>query len=284
MLTYVTASLPILGWGFMPIIANLRKSSPVEQLLGTAVFAFIFSIITSLIMRPEITLFSFTVSFISGVFWSIGQLFQFKGIQLSSVSKIMPLSNGSQLIFISFTSVLLFQEWTNSKMYMIGTLSIIMIVIGILCTSYQQTKVNGSNQFNAYGWTLLSSVFLMLYVLTNQLFSIEGYQIILPQSVGMIIASSIIYLYYFKGHFSFSNLSYNLITGFSWSVANLGMFLTTIQLGVATSFSISQSCVIVATLGGIIFFKEKKTRKEWLSILLGIALIMLGVFSLGSLK
>ncbi|WP_313468242.1 GRP family sugar transporter [Carnobacterium sp.] len=284
MLTYVTASLPILGWGFMPIIANLRKSSPVEQLLGTAVFAFIFSIIISLIMRPEITLISFTVSFISGVFWSIGQLFQFKGIQLSSVSKIMPLSNGSQLIFISFTSVLLFQEWTNSKMFMIGTLSIVMIVIGILCTNYQQRNIVESNQYNAYGWTLLSSVFLMLYVLTNQLFSIEGYQIILPQSIGMIIASSIIYLHYFKGHFSFSNLSYNLITGFSWSVANLGMFLTTIQLGVATSFSISQSCVIVATLGGIIFFKEKKTCKEWLSILLGIVLIMLGVFSLGSLK
>lgn len=284
MLTYVIASLPILGWGFMPIIANLRKSSPVEQLLGTAIFAFLFSIIMSLIMKPEITFFSFTVSFISGVFWSIGQLFQFKAIQLSSVSKIMPLSNGSQLIFISFTSVLLFREWTNSNMYIIGTLSILMIVVGILCTNYQKTKSDESTNYNSYGWTLLSSLFLMLYVLTNQLFSIEGYQIILPQSVGMLIASSLIYIIYFEGDFSFSNLSYNLITGFSWSIANLGMFLTTIQLGVATSFSISQSCVIVATLGGIFFFKEKKAHKEWLFILLGIVLIMAGVFSLGSLK
>lgn len=284
MLTYVIASLPILGWGFMPIIANLRKSSPVEQLLGTAVFAFIFSIIISLVMKPEITLFSFTVSLISGVFWSIGQLFQFKAIQLSSVSKIMPLSNGSQLIFISFTSVILFREWTSSKMYIIGTVSIIVIVIGILCTNYQQTKSVESEKYHSYGWTLLSSLFLMLYVLTNQFFSIEGYQIILPQSVGMLIASSVIYICYFEGEFSFSNLSYNLLTGFFWSIANLGMFLTTIQLGVATSFSISQSCVIVATLGGIFFFKEKKTQKEWLSILLGIVLIMGGVFSLGTLK
>lgn len=284
MLTYIVASLPILGWGLMPIIANLRKSSPSEQLLGTAIFAFLFSIIVSFITRPEITLFSFTISFVSGVFWSIGQLFQFKAIQLSSVSKAMPLSNGSQLIFISFASVILFREWTNSRMYFVGTLSIVIIIVGILFTNYQKTKSDKGTSFSSYGFILLSSLFLMLYVLTNQLFSIEGYQIILPQSVGMLSASVIIHKSYFKGAFSLSNVCYNLITGFSWSIANLGMFLTTIQLGVATSFSISQSCVIVATLGGIFIFKEKKTHKEWISILLGIVLIMGGVFSLGTLK
>lgn len=48
------------------------------------------------------------------------------------------------------------------------------------------------------------------------------------------------------------------MTGLSWSIANLGMFLATAVLGVATSFSISQACVIVATIGGILIFKQKK--------------------------
>ncbi len=34
---------------------------------------------------------------ISGIFWSLGQLMQFKAIQIASVSKVMPISNGSQL-------------------------------------------------------------------------------------------------------------------------------------------------------------------------------------------
>ncbi|MFH5672133.1 GRP family sugar transporter, partial [Listeria monocytogenes] len=34
---YLIALLPVLGWGFMPIIANLRKSTPEEQLLGTSI-------------------------------------------------------------------------------------------------------------------------------------------------------------------------------------------------------------------------------------------------------
>lgn len=134
------------------------------------------------------------------------------------------------------------------------------------------------------GVVLLSSLFLSLYVVTNQIFLIEGYRIILPQSVGMLITSSIIVKYFSKEIVSRENVLFNLITGILWSIANLGMFITTNTLGVTISFSISQSCVIVATLGGIIFFKENKNKKEWFSILIGIMLIMSGVFMLSIIK
>lgn len=61
-----------------------------------------------------------------------------------------------------------------------------------------------------------------------------------------------------KTAISRKNVTFNLMTGLSWSIANLGMFLATAVLGVATSFSISQACVIVATIGGILIFKQKK--------------------------
>lgn len=118
------------------------------------------------------------------------------------------------------------------------------------------------------GVVLLSSLFLSLYVVTNQIFLIEGYRIILPQSVGMLITSSIIVKYFSKEIVYRENVLFNLITGILWSIANLGMFITTNTLGVTISFSISQSCVIVATLGGIIFFKEKKNKKNGLLFLL----------------
>ncbi|OJT81251.1 sugar transporter, partial [Clostridioides difficile] len=84
-------------------------------------------------------------------------------------------------------------------------------------------------------------LFLSLYVVTNQIFLIEGYRIILPQSVGMLITSSIIVKYFSKEIVYRENVLFNLITGILWSIANLGMFITTNTLGVTISFSISQS-------------------------------------------
>lgn len=221
---------------------------------------------------------------ISGIFWSLGQLMQFKAIQIASVSKVMPISNGSQLTFTTLLAVILFNEWTSSKMLLIGSLSILCIILGILLTNYQTKKSTDKNMLKCVGVVLLSSLFLSLYVVTNQIFLIEGYRIILPQSVGMLITSSIIVKYFSKEIVYMENVLFNLITGILWSIANLGMFITTNTLGVTISFSISQSCVIVATLGGIIFFKEKKNKKEWLAIFIGIILIMSGVFMLSIIK
>ncbi len=74
---------------------------------------------------------------VSGIFWSLGQLMQFKAIQIASVSKVMPISNGSQLTFTTLLAVILFNEWTSFKMLLIGSLSILCIILGILLTNYQ---------------------------------------------------------------------------------------------------------------------------------------------------
>ena len=120
---------------------------------------------------------------------------QFKAIQIASVSKVMPISNGSQLTFTTLLAVILFNEWTSFKMLLIGSLSILCIILGILLTNYQTKKSTDKNMLKCVGVVLLSSLFLSLYVVTNQIFLIEGYRIILPQSVGMLITSSIIVKY-----------------------------------------------------------------------------------------
>ncbi|KMY49713.1 GRP family sugar transporter [Peribacillus loiseleuriae] len=286
MLMYLIALLPVLGWGLMPIIANLKKSNPEEQLLGTSISALLFSVVLFIIIKPEISGISFCVSFISGGFWSIGQLLQFTGIRLSSVSKAMPVSNGTQLTFTTLFAVLIFNEWKTVNMMLIGIMAILIIIIGITLTSYQkkQSKITTSPTLSIYLILSFSSLFLSLYVVINQLFSVSGFAIILPQSIGMLCSALLIYKFTHKGPSNIQNISFNFITGFVWSFANLGMFLTSIQLGVATSFSISQACVIVATIGGILIFKEKKQRLEWIIILSGISLIMLGVTLLSLLK
>lgn len=258
---YLIALLPVLGWGFMPIIANLRKSTPEEQLLGTSISALLFAFILFWILSPEITVLSFIVSFVSGIFWSFGQLLQFKGIAASSVAKAMPISNGTQLVGATLFAVLVFREWQTVTAVIIGVVAVILILIGVVMTGFQKrgNHITESVSFHVYGIVILSSFFLTLYVVTNQLFDVTGFSIILPQAIGMLTCAIGINLAK-KTAISRKNVTFNLMTGLSWSIANLGMFLATAVLGVATSFSISQACVIVATIGGILIFKQKKAR------------------------
>ncbi|EAC4042410.1 GRP family sugar transporter [Listeria monocytogenes] len=282
---YLIALLPVLGWGFMPIIANLRKNTPEEQLLGTSISALLFAFILFWILSPEITVLSFIVSFVSGIFWSFGQLLQFKGIAASSVAKAMPISNGTQLVGATLFAVLVFREWQTVTAVIIGVVAVILILIGVVMTGFQKrgNHITESVSFHVYGIVILSSFFLTLYVVTNQLFDVTGFSIILPQAIGMLTCAIGINLAK-KTAISRKNVTFNLMTGLSWSIANLGMFLATAVLGVATSFSISQACVIVATIGGILIFKQKKSPLEWTFILSGILLIMVGVVFLSLLK
>ncbi|MBC1493200.1 GRP family sugar transporter [Listeria booriae] len=285
MLIYFIALLPVLGWGFMPIIANLRKSTPEEQLLGASISALLFAFVLFWILSPEITGLSFIVSFVSGIFWSFGQLLQFKGIAASSVAKAMPISNGTQLIGATLFAVLVFQEWQTVTAVVIGIFAVILILIGVVMTGFQKrgNHITESVSIHVYGIVILSSFFLTLYVVTNQLFHVTGFSIILPQAIGMLTCAIGINLAK-KSTISSKNVAFNLMTGLSWSIANLGMFLATAVLGVATSFSISQACVIVATIGGILIFKQKKNLLEWGFIISGIVLIMIGVVLLSMLK
>lgn len=283
---FLFALLPVLGWGFMPIIANLRKSTPEEQLLGTSISAFLFAIIATCITLPTITWMSFIISLCSGIFWGAGQLLQFKGIRLSSISTAMPISNGSQLLFATFIAVIFFHEWQTSHQIIIGIIATFLLVIGVILTGFKKDKqqVREVVPWQVYQTILVSSLFLSLYVVINQAFHITGFAIILPQSVGMLLFA--VYSNYFSHAKKpqYSSVCFNLLTGIAWSVANIGVFLATIFLGVATSFSISQSCVIIATLFGIWIFKEKKSSLEWRLIISGIVLIMLSVLLLGSMK
>nr|WP_254615304.1 GRP family sugar transporter [Listeria monocytogenes] len=287
-LIYVYLSYCVTPCSWVGIYADnceLTKKYPEEQLLGTSISALLFALILFWILSPEITVLSFIVSFISGIFWSFGQLLQFKGIAASSVAKAMPISNGTQLVGATLFAVLVFREWQTVTAVIIGVVAVILILIGVVMTGFQKrgNHITESVSFHVYGIVILSSFFLTLYVVTNQLFDVTGFSIILPQAIGMLTCAIGINLAK-KTAISRKNVTFNLMTGLSWSIANLGMFLATAVLGVATSFSISQACVIVATIGGILIFKQKKSPLEWTFILSGILLIMVGVVFLSLLK
>jgi glucose uptake protein len=56
------------------------------------------------------------------------------------------------------------------------------------------------------------------------------------------------------------------------------------MIGVATSFSLSQTGIVISTLGGIFILKEKKSKRLKVFIMIGLVLIVAGGVLLGYTK
>ncbi|EOD85795.1 GRP family sugar transporter [Enterococcus faecium] len=130
-MNYLIYCLPALGWGLMPVISKKAGGTPVEQLVGTTIAAFGVSILISLIAGVEYTLIGVVASLISGAFWAGGQYLQFKSLTDGTVSQVMPISNGTQLVFTSLASGILLREWQSTKQSFITLLLMVVILFAI---------------------------------------------------------------------------------------------------------------------------------------------------------
>ena len=62
------------------------------------------------------------------------------------------------------------------------------------------------------------------------------------------------------------------------------MLISMEKIGLAISFSLSQTGIIISTLGSIWFLGETKTKREFRYILLGCILVIVGGVLLGYVK
>ena len=281
--------LPALGWGLMPIFASKAGGTPKQQLLGTTIVAFIVGSVFSIISTPTYTLPGFLISCMSGFFWTFGQLFQFKALKQAPVSKGMPVSNGSQLLFTTFVSGVILKEWSSSRVTISSLVILVLIIFAIWLLANDGAKNKElDGQSNNYGWILsmiISSLFLTGYVTTNAYFRISNYEVFFPQSLGMLITASVIYIISSKEEkLGFKNVMKNCTTGMSWSIANISLFFTASNLGVGLSYTISQLCVFVSIFAGIIILGEKKTNREKKRISLGVVIFLFSIVVLSIYK
>ncbi|MCV9951639.1 GRP family sugar transporter [Paenibacillus sp. BT-177] len=282
---FITTFIPAVGWGVMPILAYMTKASPREQLTGTVIGAVLFALCLYIIHPASLAPISFVVSFISGIFWAAGQLLQFRSFQKVSVSIAIPVICGLQLIGTTLFAALILGEWITGYQYGMGVGSLLCILAGVLLTSYQGKSAGLSKPMPLRIIMMLvcSGLALSSYVVINQYFNISGLSVILPQSLGMLCSALVINL---KGkhRLRFSPVLRNLFTGLVWSIANLALFISNGLIGMAASFPISQASIAIACVGSILIFKEKKSLYEWLAILVGITVLMIGVGMISLLK
>lgn len=277
------ALLPALLWGSVVLINVKVGGSPYEQIMGTVLGAFIIGTITYFIVQPELNLKILAVGIISGAFWALGQGNQLKSVELIGVSKTMPISTGLQLVSTTLISVLFFNEWTTTKTVVLGIAALLFLVIGVILTSLKGDNEDGGNNNykKALPILIISTIGYVTYVVIGQFFGVEGWDALFPQAIGMVIGGILLS---FKHQPKKKNVLKNIIPGVVWALGNMALFYSQPKVGVATSFSFSQMLVVVSTLGGIFILKEKKTKKQYIGIAIGIILIIVAAFLLGLAK
>lgn len=286
------ALIPALAWGSIGLVSGKLGGTANQQTLGMTWGALIFSIIMTLYNWNHFVINNtwklWIVGLISGLFWSLGQNQQFTSMKSLGVSKTLPISTGAQLICNTLAGVFLFHEWTTKRQLLIGTTALIILIVGATLTALRDkrnTKVNSkriNEDWRGGSRALIFSTFGYLgYTIIVHWANVDPLAMVLPQAFGMVLGAMI----FAWGKDALRKETYrNILTGLIWGTGNLCMFEATTMIGLAISFSLSQMGIVISTFGSIFFLGEKKTGYEWIYIICGSLMVILGGFLLGMLK
>ena len=278
---YLFLFLPAIGWGLMPMfVAGVKKSNIYHQIVGSVLGAFIFGAVVTLIKRPAFNTTTFLLAMMAGAAWVIGQCGQYYSYSKVGVSETMPISTGLQLIGVPLVGVLIFGEWASTQAKLFGFIGILALIIGVACTSLTDKGTTEGNKKNQTTTMIVLVLTTLGYIISSSIpkaLKGDGVMIFLGETIGMMIAT----LIYLIGSKQIKVLkekqSYQVIpAGIIYAIAALSYIISVQMNGVNLAFVMSQLCVVISTLGGIVFLHEQKTKKGYIYTVIGLALIVAG--------
>lgn len=288
------ALIPALAWGSIGLISGKLGGNAYQQTVGMTMGALLFSVGMFLVVRPVIDVKIIIVGLLSGIFWAMGQGNQFRAMKNMGISKAVPISTGMQLVFNTLAGAIVFHEWQTTKQISIGSIAMVLLVAGAALTSLRDKhsmyhKDNDGSEFaKGINALILSTVGYLGYTLVVKWgnFS-DPVSIILPQALGMVVGGLILAQGKVDGQpkqpFTKFTLK-NILTGVVWGIGNAAMFIAMNRVGLAISYSLSQTGIIISTLGSILLLGEKKSHRELIFTIIGCLLVIVGGVSLGFIQ
>lgn len=275
---------PLLGWGLYPTIASKIGGRPVNQILGstlgTLIFAFVFSFVNGISFPTGMDLI---FSILSGVGWAIAQIITFQSFTLIGSSRAMPITTAFQLLGASLWGVFALGDWPGMNAKLLGCFALILIILGAWMTVWTEEKTQEKANVLKKAVLLLAvgEIGYWAYSAAPQATNIDGMHAFLPQAIGMLLVAlvySVMLSVKDKEKSALTEaVSYkHIFSGFFFAFAAL-TYLISAQPnmnGLATGFILSQTSVVLATLTGIWFLGQKKTKKELTVTIIGLVLIL----------
>ncbi|MGX7043972.1 GRP family sugar transporter [Pediococcus acidilactici] len=272
--------IPVLAWGILPVVVSKLGGEPVNQIFGTALGTLIVGLVVEVVLRPTINRISFIWAMLAGVFWIVGQLGQYTSYANIGVSKTMPISTGLQLVGTALVGVVIFGEWPTLMDKVIGSLGILILILGSVMTSTHDHQDDGkaNNQQRTITMLILTTLGFVIFNAIPKALSASGVAIFLPESIGMSLAVLLFLTLKrnFKQVVKEKSSWRNLMGGFIFSIASLAYILSVNDNGVNTAFVVSQLSVVISTIGGLLVLKEYKSHRELLFTVAGLILVITG--------
>lgn len=276
------ALLAAVCWGSLVLISVKLGGNAYSQTLGITLGAFLFAVIMLFFSEPVFNPTVWIVGLISGGLWAIGQTGQFISVKYIGVSKTVPISTGMQLIGTSLFGLIVFNEWSTKAQIIMGILALCCLIAGVILNSVGNDSDEEGSQLKKGLTTLtLSSLGYIGYVVIIRWYEIDGWSAILPQATGMLIVGLLIG--FWKHAFDKYTVR-NMLSGLVWATGNIALLLSVPKIGVATSYSLSQTGIVISTLGGIFLLGEKKDKKRLIMVIAGCLLVIAGGVILGYTK
>lgn len=195
----------------------------------------------------------------------------------------MPISTGLQLIGTSLIGVLIFGEWASTNARIFGAVGIVLLIVGIFLTGVHDRGIKGANQKSQTGTLImlvLTTIGFLIYNAIPRAMTASGLAIFLPESVGMVIAVLLYILFTRQPEVFRAKASWqSLVAGIIFSFAAITYILSVRDNGVNSAFVVSQLSVVLSTIGGMVFLREKKSRRELIFTIIGLVLIVVGAIT-----
>lgn len=290
-LNIIIAILPSLLFGISPIIATKVGGKAINQLIGTSYGQLIIGSSVYMFVDPKISINDFLWCFIGGLCWSIAQLTQFMSFEKMNVSRAMPISTGLQLIEIPLIGVIFWGDWSNFNGKILGFISILILIIGIILTSYKDKNnddLNTNMNYKKGLFLLISGSFgFTIANIAPKISNTSGMSGILPLTLGMVFGGLLlgtVFQIKNKEKIIISKKTFlGTLVGISAGLGSL-FYLISLKLnGVATAFPLTQMNVVVSTILGVTLLKEYKNKKESVLASLGLILIVISAFIISNI-
>ena len=282
---FALAMVPALAWGFQSIVMQKIGGKFTNKVMGMVIATTLIALVVFIVRPPVITRELILGSLLSGCLWGVGQILTVRAFDLVGISTAMPISTGQQLVGTTLFGVLYFGEWSTQFQYIIGFTALILIIIGVYLTAIKDKKSDqGSNVKLGVILLTISSLCFIGYSISPRIFDLNGWDVLLPQAIGMLVTATILVLFQ-KGNDMMGKKTWqNLLTGLCFGIANVGILFSNRINGLAIGFTFSQLNVIIATLGGIWILHEVRSRRELRLTMTGLALVVVGAVFIGMTK
>lgn len=275
---FITAITSMFAWGsyFVPM-KRIKEYDPFYFQLVMATAILISSFFIALVFQ---SLTFSMLPIVSGILWSMGNIFSVLAVKKSGLSKAAPVWMGTGIFVAFFWGIIFFKE--SLSFLPISIVGIVLLVIGVgLISQVGEERKNTTRQGLIFA--ILAGILFGSYLVPLKNSTLQPLQYLFPMSLGIMLGGIIVFALK-RSKVNFAILPSGTLSGMIWNIGNFASFFAVLNLGISIGFPLTQMALFVSVLWGLLYFREITGRKNITKIVIASLVLFLGAILLSISK